>query len=373
MGCPGVNHVYADIDGSIGWSPRALVPVRPNWNGLLPVPGDGRYEWNGYQDASALPNMVDPQRGWVASANEMNLPGPEEWEPVEVSYEWYAPYRMHRIAEVLEDNHAHDFGQSMRLQNDYLSIPARDVCAFMPDEPFTQPAAELGRQLLKAWDAHMTVDSTAATLFERWFRGPLRNYLFVDALRTLVDADVIDDALARITPPETVIGDLSIDMMLFHKLAAHEARLREVLESTLASAVTELRTELGEDQLNWAWGEVNTSLLSHPLSKILANEEWLTIGPQPKSGNSETVGLAAPSPLTGIEATGASFRIVLDVGNWDQSFAINTPGQDGDPRSSHYADLYELWLKDGYFPLLYSKEAVEANATERLLIQPKTD
>ena len=73
-GAPGENQVYADTDGNIGWKPAGLVPRRPNWDGLLPVPGDGRYEWDGFLDADELPVEFNPPRGWVASANEMNLP-----------------------------------------------------------------------------------------------------------------------------------------------------------------------------------------------------------------------------------------------------------------------------------------------------------
>lgn len=95
------------------------------------------------------------------------------------------------------------------------------------------------------------------------------------------------------------------------------------------------------------------------------------VGPRPKSGSSETVGLAAPSPTTGVEVTGASFRIVVDVGRWDNSFAINSPGQDGDPRSEHYSDLYETWLSDGYFPLIYSSEALAEHVVRTISIRPK--
>jgi penicillin amidase len=134
-----------------------------------------------------------------------------------------------------------------------------------------------------------------------------------------------------------------------------------------------LHTELGQDQLNWEWGNVNQSLIRHPLSAVLdLPEDWPAVGPRPKSGNSETVGLAAPAPETGTQATGASFRVIIDVGDWDRTVAINTPGQDGDPRSSHYADLYDLWLKDGYFPLLYSHDAVQAHTTCKILIGPQT-
>jgi penicillin amidase len=70
---PSVNHAYADISGRIAWYVAGAAPIRPNWDGLLPVPGDGRYEWQGFQPFDALPHTVDPACGYIATANEYNL------------------------------------------------------------------------------------------------------------------------------------------------------------------------------------------------------------------------------------------------------------------------------------------------------------
>lgn len=370
-GAPGVNHVYADKSGSIGWSPRALVPIRPNWDGLLPVPGDGRYEWDGFQHASALPQIIDPAIGYVASANQMNLPSADEWYPVEVSYEWYAPYRMHRIQEVLQVDDAMTVERSAQLQNDYLSVPARRVCELLPTSPFESAAAECGRRLLVSWDHRILAESAEALLFETWFRTELRERLYQDALAKIVDPEKLQSASRAIRPNEYVIGDAQIDVKLLELLAKDPNELRQIFERSLEAAVVRLRGAYGYDEKNWRWGDASVSRLEHLAHHHLAEKPaWATIGPQPKSGSSETVGLAAPSPTTGVEVTGASFRMVLDVGNWDNSIAINTPGQDGDPRSAHYADLYETWLADGYFPMLYSSSAVAPHIARTIKVTP---
>ena len=74
-GAPPLNHVYADVKGNIAWLPRGLTPKRPNWDGLLPVPGDGRYEWQGFVENDQLPRLYRPEQGFFATANQMNLPG----------------------------------------------------------------------------------------------------------------------------------------------------------------------------------------------------------------------------------------------------------------------------------------------------------
>ena len=64
-----MNFVYADVEGTIAWIPAGKIPRRRNWDGLMPVPGDGRYEWGAFLAQDELPSMVNPARGWVASAN----------------------------------------------------------------------------------------------------------------------------------------------------------------------------------------------------------------------------------------------------------------------------------------------------------------
>jgi len=69
--------------------------------------------------------------------------------------------------------------------------------------------------------------------------------------------------------------------------------------------------------------------------------------------------------------SGASFRMVLDVGRWDDAEMTNAPGQSGDPRSPFYGNLLEGWATDSSFPLLYSRSAVEANQALRIVLKPR--
>lgn len=67
---------------------------------------------------------------------------------------------------------------------------------------------------------------------------------------------------------------------------------------------------------------------------------------------------------------GASFRMVLDVGEWDRALFINAPGQSGDPRQRHYDDHLESYACESYLPLLFSRERIEAAVELRLLLRP---
>jgi len=82
---------------------------------------------------------------------------------------------------------------------------------------------------------------------------------------------------------------------------------------------------------------------------------------------------ASAYPTSDFRQTGGpSARLVIDVGNWDNSNAVNHPGQSGDPASPHYRDLASLWRAGQYFPLLYSREAVENTTEKKIELMPQS-
>jgi len=92
----------------------------------------------------------------------------------------------------------------------------------------------------------------------------------------------------------------------------------------------------------------------------------------PMGGSSYTP-MAAAYRASDFELTfGASVRMVLDVGNWDGSRIVNAPGQSGNPDSAHYRDLAPLWARGGYFPMLYSRAAIDKATTEVIELAPAT-
>jgi penicillin G amidase len=99
----------------------------------------------------------------------------------------------------------------------------------------------------------------------------------------------------------------------------------------------------------------------------LALKKRLEVGPVPRGGYENTVA-STSSALN--QASGASFRIVMDLGDWDATLCTNTTGQSGDPDSPNYKNLFDLWAKDRYFPLFFSKEKVELVTKERLILVP---
>jgi penicillin amidase len=141
-----------------------------------------------------------------------------------------------------------------------------------------------------------------------------------------------------------------------------------LLARTLANAVADCRKGMGEDTGAWAWGRLHHGYFKHPLSAV--HDDTRDVGPLAYAGSGSTVMNAAYRPSDFRVISGASFRMVLDVGAWDNSRVMNAPGQSGDPRSPHYDDLAPLWAAGDYVPLLYSAAAVDAAARLRIKLVP---
>ncbi|WP_367039375.1 penicillin acylase family protein [Streptomyces sp. Je 1-332] len=375
-GAPGENQVYAAPDGTIGWRPAGRVPVRPGWDGTLPVPGDGRYEWDGFLDVEELPSARDPAEGWLATANQLNLPARYPNAEKTVTYDWYAPTRHDRITEELDAHAAWTVEDCVRLQTDYVSLPARRIQRLLAESadadtppPAATPSGDrlpAALAILREWDARLTVDSPGAALFEAWYRRHLRPALLARALDGIVGEEQRERALARVLPVEDAAADPRVDLELLGRDPDPE-----LLLGTLSAAVDELTVLLGDDPDTWSWGGLHHAHPHHPIVALLDGPapEWASVGPVPRGGSGDTVGAAAYGAGFG-QTAGATFRIVVDVGSWDDSVAMNSPGQSGVPGSPHYDDLFASWAADDSFPLLYSREAVEKHTRRTITLRP---
>ena len=150
-----------------------------------------------------------------------------------------------------------------------------------------------------------------------------------------------------------------------------KALLSEGLATTLEAARAEIENLLSKDFAGSTWGDLHQTTLRHAVLSGISTlpSTWGELPSTPRAGSGDTVGLTGYDP-TFNAVMGSSFRVVMDVGEWDSSQVINSPGQSGDPRSSHYADLYQKWGNDESFPLLFSREAIEQEAHFTIRLRP---
>ena len=365
-GAPSENQVYADVDGNIGWVPAGMTPRRVAYDGLLPVPGDGRYEWQGYIPNSELPRSFNPPAGYVATANQMNLPPDYPIDLRRIGFDqWADPARWQRIMEVLAATPKLTLADAMDLQNDDTAMLGRRLIALVQPLRADDPDAALALQLIRAWDGRSSRDSAGAAVFEVWVSKHLGPALVAAAVpapaRPLVGNGSVSALFDLLEHPDATLGT--------DPAAARDGVLRQ----SLGAAVAEIRKALGGDPAQWSWGRLHHAQFDHALSPLAAPsmQAQMRVGPLEIGGGSNIPHATSYRPSDFALTAGASFRMVLDVGNWDASRAINTPGQSGDPLSPHYRDLAPLWADGRYVPLLFSRAAVEDAASEVIEIVPK--
>lgn len=365
-GAPSENQVYADTKGNIGWVAAGKTPRRVNFDGLMPVPGDGRYEWQGFLSLDELPKAYQPRQRFFATANHMNLPPDYPVNERRIGFEWSDSARWQRITDVLAANTKVTLADAMDLQNDDTTMLGRRLVKLLQPLSSDDANVKQGLDLLKPWDARDAADSAAAAVFEVWIANHLGPVLLKTTAPKAADliapeASSISALVAALESPDASFG------------ADPAAARDQILLDSLGAAVADVASKLGPDPSTWRWGRLHVAKFDHALMPLAdkATAAQLSVGPLAYGGAANVPRAATYRRADYRLLSGASFRMVLDVGNWDASRTINTPGQSGDPFSGHYRDLAPLWATGQYVPLLYSLSAVEAATAEAITLTPR--
>jgi penicillin amidase len=357
---PSENLLYADVDGNIGWVAAGMTPVRKGWSGLLPVPGaEGRYEWQGFLSLKDLPQSYNPAKHFIATANHNILPPGYKRE---LGYEWAAPFRFLRIEEVLSSAKSKfTVADFERLHHDEVSLPARELTALLRETKGVSDELKPFVELLTKWDCALSRDSAAAVLYEMW-----QPKLAPAVFKSHVPEKFWPLIAGRVSLEKTIRALKNPQPRWFGDNAS--SGRDAALLKTLSEAVAEAKSKLGPDPSRWRWGALHTASFRHQLSTTDARRAVFDLPSVERGGDSNTV-FATGGPNFR-QTHGASFREILDLADWDASVATSVPGQSGQPQSPHYGDLLPLWAEGKYFPLLYSRAKIEAQARERLTLEP---
>ena len=357
---PGENMIWADRQGNIGWQAVGIAPIRRNFSGMVPVPGDGRFEWDGYLPIKAKPNEFNPDRGYIETSNS-NYTKPDYPYLDAIGFTWTDPYRWARGSEVLGSGRKFNMTDMVELQHDYLSIPARTLIPFFKDLESDDLEVEQARQMLLDWDFVLDKESVEAGIYVAFERQLLDNIelLKVPEIAKSYVSVGMKTAIDMLLAPD---GDFGNDPIQGRD---------EFLLQTLSQGIQNLKQKLGPEFKDWVYGQEDYkhALIRHPLSPALNEElrDRLNVGPAPRGGNGFTLGNTGSGDN---QTSGASFRIFVDTRDWDNTLGMNTPGQVGDPDSPLYDNLFELWANDKVFPAFYSREKIESVLFEKLDLIP---
>jgi penicillin G amidase len=365
---PGQNTIYADVDGNIGFTIPARIPVRASGNGALPVSGDtDLYEWKGYIPFKELPRVENPPDGIIATANARTV-GP--------GYKYYlsdrqaGPYRTARLYELLSGRRALTAADCNAIQNDIVSLPNRFLAGALLDAAKTKQPADARAQRLIAglagWDAWAAADSVETSFVEY-----TRRALFVRLLQPYLGDEVTQYELWE---PQSVYNDVwwrdkvFLENILHTRAAAWLpsgfANYDELLMASADDAVAALEKQTGQaTESGWNWGRLHPLDMVHPLGRTGLLHGLLSIGPYEQGGTIDTV------RAMGV-GHGPAMRFVADLSNFDQSLMEIPTGESGQYASPYYRDQFAEWFAGRGIPAAFSIAAEDAARAHRLMLLP---
>jgi penicillin amidase len=327
----------------------------------MPVPGDGRFEWRGLLPIPELPSETNPARGFVGTANAFNV-APTYARFDALARTWSDPFRHDRLQQVLDTTRQATVASSGALQHDAVSLPARALVPLLSGLELTSPVAKAARDTLLAWDHTLTAESRAAAIYVAWERKlatHTADLALPPAVRPILRSVPLSRTVQWLTRPDSLLGEQPM-----------EARNR-ILSRAFSEALQDLRTRFGDDMSTWRYGDarLHHSRITHPLHALVTDslQRVLSPGPLPRGGYGNT--LLATANVDN-QNHGASLRVVIEVGDWDNAIVTNSPGQSGDPRSAFYANLFPLWAANRFVPLPYSAGAVTRRAAGITVLHP---
>jgi penicillin G amidase len=350
---PASNLIWADRQGSIGYKLIGRLPRRPGGCPDLPKPGwSGEFEWDGTIPYDELPEVVDPESGFLVTANN-RIVGDDY--PHHITSEWLDGFRAKRIEQLLGESEEHDLASFEAMQSDNLSLPGLEAAARLSR---LHPSGQRERsaiERLRSWDGRLDPDTVAGTIYQAFLLRLAREV----ARAAIGDRDLSERWLDRadngFTPHITSPWRWHSHLMGLWEEADEELIGRpwdELVLEALAGALDDLSERFGPDPEAWRWGRVHEMEFPHPLGdanpllKKLLNRRLRAGGAQ------ETVSQIAYDPNDPYRAVWApSWRMVADPTAPDRSRWQMFTGQSGHPASPHYDDLQADWLEGRTQPM----------------------
>jgi penicillin amidase len=369
--CPGQNWVYADDQGNIGYWAAVGIPIRDGFSGALPVPGwDGQHEWKGYVPARQLPHLRNPDRGWIATANNKHV---GENYPYPISHYYAMPDRFVRIKEMITAREKLDTRDFAGMQADLYVELAKDwvpmMLASLSGNQLTE-SEKKAMAFLKNWNFVAGAAEIAPTVFhatvnemvKNTFKKRLGEDLYAQYIQ---DKDMVFNAMRNLIAADESTWFDDPD-------TAQKEGIKDVISQSFSAAIVYLVEKMGSNVKDWKWGDLHTLMFYHPFGKSSSLMGYfMNIGPFAMGGSFATVNPQPYKLSRPWEAYhGASLRYIIDFADRKNSQRVIPAGISGNFMSPHYDDQVELWRTGKYRPFVLDRQSIEADARYALKMVP---
>ena len=369
---PSQNFVFADTNGNIGYWCCATIPIRSKGDGLLPVPGwTGEYEWKGYVPFEERPHLLNPEQGFIATANNKIIGG---GYPHVIGLYWEPMDRITRIRQLLEAKEKISVDDVKRMHQDIYCILASEITPHMIEvleQRFSDENAKKAKDILSGWYFMMDEDSVGACLFAVTLRKMMEN-IFQDEL----GEDLFQKYIKMVSFPPRAIRMMvrkGSSPWFDNVNTAEKETMEDVIASSLRQTLSELTQVIGDDMDTWTWGRIHTLTFEHTLGKKRPLDWIFNLGPFPVGGDNLTINKKQyPYEKPYRVNHGVSQRMIVDLSNMSGALHVLPTGESGHLKSPHHRDQIDLYLSGKYHTAWTNRADVEKNSEGILILRPKT-
>lgn len=357
---PTQSFVFADADGTIAMKANGKIPIyEEGEDALLPLPGwEEKYVLDKYIPFDELPTVINPEKGFIATANNKMV---GDTYPYHISNVWAQPYRYERIHDVLEENNELTIDDMQALQMDAVNLRAEEfVPVFLESlqEANLSKSEQTALNSLTSWNYEDSKHKKEPLIFDRVIQK-MEASLYEELSDEVMD---LFSARGQTTDHLLRLGDES-------EWIKEQGGMNALIETSFKEAISELEKTYGTNQKIWQWGDYHQVQFKHPLSsagKFVASI-FNKKQPIPVDG-SDVTPMAARHNGEGLVDHGASWRFVIDLDDITNGYHTVGPGQSGHLLSPWYSDQTEDWVEGNYH-----ETPIENNTGFKLTLVPQED
>jgi penicillin G amidase len=362
------NFVYADAAGNIGLSTGGGIAIRKGTGTSIRNGETDEYDWKGYVPFEQLPFSLNPQNGYVSSANNKTVP---DDYPYYIGAGFAMPYRINRIRQMLNEKEVfglEDFKRMITDQHsDYAALMTPFILKLNYRKDELTPAESDALTSLSTWDYDMNADLVAPSIFE-FFRISFSKNLLSDELSDLFDQLFYvakDYYIYRIltTGPDEWVDNIN---------TPEKETLDDIILKSFKDCISSITEKYGADPSAWKWGNIHKIVISHPLGSavpLLDKIFHFNSDEYPVGGSNHTVSPYSFKPGFIIDH-GASERHIFNTANWDESLTVIPTGESGIPADEFYLSQTKAYINKEFYKDAFSDEAVKAAAKYRMVLKP---
>jgi penicillin amidase len=368
---PGLNVMYADVDGNIAWWAAAKLPIRPEHarTKLFLDGSTGNDEYIGYYDFTKNPQSINPPSGYVYSANNQ----PDTVDGILYPGYYYPKARAGRIVEYLNQDRKWSLEDMKEINLDVVSRSTPEVAKEMAAvlTSLNKPEFSDMITLLQNWNGDHKKTDTAPSVYYN-----MLTHIYYYSMQDEIGTSALGSILASSVPKN------SVNVFVKNEVSpwwddVRTADVKEtraiIFEKAARKTLSLLEQTSGKSPADWAWGKIHLLKHNHPLGSVKALDGFFSVGPFEVDGGNEVLNnMHFKLDTTGYFYAdgGPALRKITDFAAIEQGQTVSPTGQSGNVMSPFYADQAEMYATGKFRGMLMNRAAIEKVSKHKLVIKP---